>query len=132
MLILLVGLAFLILSFSSYALAFQINGINRVVVSTPVSIFESCVLHNVDEEEPKILFTKTLVKQKLEKYYSYELSKFTDKFSYEIYFYNKEDESMCIEDECDSVEVTFNAVLMYNYQYTRQLNYEVFDNVYGS
>lgn len=132
MLILLVGLAFLILSFSSYGLAYQINGINRVVVSTPISIFESCILHNVNDDNADVLFTKSLVKEELEKYYSMELSKFTKKFSYEIYFYNKENESMCIKDECDAVEIKFYASLLYDYKYERTLDYKVFDNFYGS
>lgn len=132
MLILLVGLTFLILSFSSYALAYQINGINRVVAATPISIFESSVLHNVNDDYPEILFTRDLVKEKLEKYYSLELAKYTDKFSYEIYFYNKDDESMCMMQECNAVEINFAATLLYNYHYTRTLNYEVFDTIYGS
>ena len=132
MLILLVGLAFLIVSFSSYSLAYQINGINRIVTSTPISIFESCILHDVNEENHEMLFNKDMVKEKLEHYFSYELSKFTDKFSYDIYFYNKEDESMCIKDECNAVEVSFYAELAFNYNYERVLNYEVLDNSYGS
>lgn len=120
------GLAFLILSFSSYALAYQINGINRIVVSTPVTIFETSIYHNVNEDEPRVLMSKKLVKEKLEKFYNYELSKFTDKFEYEIYFYNKEDESMCVEDNCNAVEISFSASLIYNYQYHRTIHYEVF------
>ena len=45
----------------------------------------------------------------LEKFYNYELSKFTDKYEYQIYFYNKEDESMCVEDNCNAVEISFSA-----------------------
>lgn len=120
------GLAFLILSFSSYALAFQINGINRIIVSTPVAIFETSIYHNVDEVEPRVLMSKKLVTEKLEKFYHYELSKFTDKYEYEIYFYNKEDESMCVEDNCNAVEISFSASLIYNYQYHRTIHYEVF------
>lgn len=120
------GLAFLILSFSSYALAYQINGINRIVVSTPVTIFETSIYHNVNEDEPSVLMSKKLVTEKLEKFYNYELSKFTDKFEYEIYFYNKEDESMCVEDNCNAVEISFSASLIYNYQYHRTIHYEVF------
>lgn len=131
MLMLLVGLTFLIVSFSSYGLAYQINGINRAVVSTPISIFESSILHNVEDENPDILFTRSLVKEKLERYYSYELSRFTNDFSYEIYFYNKNDESMCIKNECDAVEVSFYALLMFDYKYSRTLNFEVFKNDYG-
>ena len=129
MLILLVGLAFLILSFSSYALAYQINGINRVVISTPVTIFETSIYHNVDEEQSHVLMSKKLVTEKLDKFYKCEISKFTENFTYEIYFYNKEDESMCVEDNCNAVEVTFNATLVYNYQYHRIMHYEVFKTV---
>ena len=123
------GLAFLILSFSSYALAFQINGINRAIVSTPVTIFESSIYHNVDEEKPRVLMSKKIVTEKLEKYYQKEISKFTDDFTYEIYFYNKENDSMCVEDNCNAVEITFDASLMYNYQYHRIIHYEVYKTI---
>ena len=123
------GLVFLILSFSSYALAFQINGINRAIVSTPVTIFESSIYHNVDEEEPHVLMSKKIVTEKLEKYYRKEISKFTDDFTYEIYFYNKENDSMCVVDNCNAVEITFDASLMYNYQYHRIIHYEVYKTI---
>lgn len=132
MLILLVGLAFLIVSFSSYTLAYQINGINRIVVSTPISIFESSILHDLDEEDPEMLLNKMLVKEKLERYFTYELSKFTDDFYYDIYFYNKENGSMCMYDECNAVQVSVYAELAFNYSYERVLDYEVLDNSYGS
>lgn len=132
MLILLVGLAFLIVSFSSFTLAFQINGINRVVVSTPIAIFETSILYDIDSENPEVLLTKKLVKQKLENYYNTELSKYTNDFEFEIYFYNIADESMCVKDECEAVEIQFYASLLFDYQYYRRLNYEVFDNSYGS
>ena len=120
------GLAFLILSFSSYVIAFQINGINRVIVSTPVTIFEASIYHNVVIGEPNALMSKKMVTEKLDKFYKCELSKFTDKYEYEIYFYNKEDESMCVEDSCNAVEISFSASLIYNYQYHRTIHYEVF------
>ena len=124
-----VGLAFLILSFSSYALAFQINGINRVLVCTPVTIFESSIYHNVTETEPRVLMSKELVIEKLEKFYECELSKFTDKYTYEIYFYNKENGSMCVEDNCNAVEISFSASLIYSYQYHRTITYEVYKTI---
>ena len=129
MLILLVGLAFLILSFSSYALAYQINGINRVLFSTPVTIFETSIYHNVNEEQPHVLMYKKLVVEKLEDFYQCEIPRFTDDFTYEIYFYNKEDESMCVENSCNAIEITFDAILIYNYQYHRRICYEVYKTI---
>lgn len=132
MLILLVGLAFLITSFSTYAFTYQINGVNRVVVSTPITIFESSILHDVESEEPKLRFSRSLVKEKLEHYYNYELKKFSNKFNFDIYFYNKNDESMCVEEECDAVEIAFNAYLIFNYKFNRTIKYAVAKGYYGS
>ena len=123
------GLAFLILSFSSYALAYQINGINRVVISTPATIFETSIYHNVNEEHPRVLMSKKLVSQKLENFYQCEIPRFTEDFTYELYFYNKEDESMCVEDNCNAVEIVFDATLVYNYQYHRVIHYEVYKTI---
>jgi hypothetical protein len=127
-LILLVGLAFVVLSFSSFALAFQINGINRVVVATPITIFETSTLNDLDNDEPLLQFSKELVNERLNKFYSFELSKFTSNFNYEIYFYNQWNGSMCVDDECDAVEIAFSATLLYGYQYHRTINFEVFKN----
>lgn len=132
MIILLVGLAFLILSFSSYALAYQINGINRILLTTPITIFESSIEHDLDIKNPNVAFSKKILTESLDRYYSLELSKFTDNFSYEIYFFNTKDESMCIKDECEAVEITFDATLIYQYEYHRVQNYEVFKTNYGS
>ena len=131
LLILLIGLSFLITSFSSYAYSYQVNGINRAIISTPIAIFESSILHNVNEDND-LLFSKTLIKQKLEKYYDFSLKKFTDKYKFETYFYNPEDSSMCIDEECYAVEVSFEASLIFNFRYHRVLTFEIFDNSYGS
>ena len=98
-------------------------------MSTPVSIFETSVFHNIGEDDQEILFSKNIVKSKLKKFYDYELSKFANKFSYEIYFYNKEDESMCVELNCNSVEISFSAFLIYGYHYQRVVHYEVFKTI---
>lgn len=132
MLILLVGLTFLIFSFSSYGLAYQINGINRAVICTPITIFESSVKHDLTITNPEVQFSKELVSKKLEHYYSKELSKFTDDFLFEIYFYNIDDDSMCVKDKCEAVEITFDAFLLYQYHYHRVLRYEILKSNYGS
>ena len=130
MLILLVGLAFLVVCFSSFTLAYQINGINRVVVATPITIFETSTLNDLDYDYPTLLFSKEILKERLDKFYNYELSKFTSKFTYELYFYNKKNGSMCVQDECDGVEISFSASLIYNYQYRRTVTFEVYENTY--
>ena len=73
--------------------------------------------------------SKKIVTEKLEKYYQKEISKFTDDFTYEIYFYNKENGSMCVEDNCNAVEISFSASLIYSYQYHRTITYEVYKTI---
>lgn len=85
-------------------------------------------MNDLDEDEPTLLFSKKEVKAKLDKFYTFELSKFTTKYSFEVYFFNKIDESMCVDDECDSVEISFSAALIYNYHYQRKISFEVFEN----
>lgn len=132
MLLLLIGLAFLIISFSSFALAYQINGVNRIVISTPIALFESSIFHDLEIEEPDVYISKELVKEKIQNYYSKELEKITNKYSIEFYFYNKLDNSMCVRDECEAVEILFSATLIFDYKYSRTLNYEVTSYKYGT
>ena len=94
-----------------------------------MTIFETSIYHNVDEEEPRVLMSKKIVIEKLDKFYQFEISKITENFTYEIYFYNKENGSMCVEDNCNAVEVSFSASLMYNYQYHRTIHYEVYKTI---
>lgn len=131
MVILLVGLTFLILSFSSYGLAYQINGINRVIISTPISIFEASILHDLDVDDQDVRFSKEILKDKTRKYYGFQISKYTDDYIVDFYFYNPDNESLCVDDDCYAVEISISANLMFNYEYERTLKYEIGKSDYG-
>lgn len=120
-------LAILILSFclGAFAISYQINGINRAVMATPISIIEKCVVLN-QGEEPKI--NKDQVSELLTYYYDNALSKYTENYWVDYYFYNVNDESYCINDNCSALDITVGAYLMYNYFYKRVMFYQIYRN----
>ena len=58
MLILLISIAFLLTTFSSFTLGYQILTLNRVVVNTPISIVETSVIQQSGSEEENFLFNR--------------------------------------------------------------------------
>lgn len=112
----------LIMSFNLFAISYQINGINRVVVHTPTSIFEINIpLVNNDY----LYFNKTKLENDLLNYYSKNIERYTNLYDVSFYYYDLEDGSICLGEICRGIEVTVNAKLTFNYSYSRTMFYEI-------
>lgn len=118
----LLSLMILIMSFNLFTISYQVNGINRVVIHTPIAYFEvSIPLANSDE----LYFDKVKLEERLMNYYSKSIEKYTHKYNVNFYYYNLEDESVCLGDKCRGVEITVDAGLMFYYSYTRTMFYQI-------
>ena len=58
-------------------------------------------------------------------YYSHVLPRYTKQYEVDFYYYNSEDESMCLIDTCDGVEITIDCKLNVTYNYHRVMYYEM-------
>ncbi len=111
--------------FSSFTLSYRLQTINRVVINTPISIFESSIslVHYI--EENNLYFDKEELRNNLEEYYDKNLKKTLKDYSMDLYFYNQVDHSICVTDKCDAVKVTINGSFFFTIEVTRTINYEI-------
>lgn len=124
MILILIAALIAILSTSMFLVIYQVNGINRAIISMPISILEPCV--PVDHPEEKPVFDKEKVIEELTYYYNYMIPKYTTNYEVKYYFYNTENESFCVGEDCSAIEISVEAILMYDYHYKRVMYYEIF------
>lgn len=125
MLTMIISFFIVVLSFNFFMISFQINGINRLVLGAPMSLFETAInMFEIDEDEgPK--FDKEILEQNLTSYFDYSMPSFTNDYSLDFYYYNQDDYSICLDDEPTAVEVKVSANLALNYHYQRTMYYEI-------
>ena len=111
--------------FSSFTLSYRLQTINRVVINTPISIFESSIslLHYI--EEHNLYFDKEALRKNLINYYDENLEKVFKDYEMTLYFYNQESQSICVSDQCDAVKVTISGNIFFQMEINRSVNYEI-------
>ena len=112
---------FIICCFQFFDLNWTIQGLNRAIISTPIELMYRDVYP--DGETPT--FTTDTIVEHLNDYYDETLKKYVKEYEANYYFYNKEDESMCVEKYCSGVEITVTSTLNLRYQYRRVMFYEL-------
>ena len=115
-------------SFNFFVMSYQINGINRLVLSAPLSLFETAIdLFEIDEDVGPV-FDKDLLEDNITSYFDYHMPRYTDDYSLSFYYYNPSDHSIELSDEAKAVEVYVNASLALSYQYEKTMYYEIWSN----
>ena len=116
------------LSFNFFMVSYQINGINRLVTSAPLSLFETAiVLYNINEESGPY-FDKEILEDNLTSFFSFHLPRYTDQYSLSFYYYNIDNHSLNLSDEPKAVDVTINADLVLSKHYQKTMFYEIRSN----
>ena len=116
------------LSFNFFMMSYQVNGINRLVVATPLSMFETAiVLINIDEDEGPY-FDKEILEDNLTSYFDYHLRRYTNQYDVTFYYYNIADHSLNMSNEPRAVEVTVEAELALSKLYQKTMFYEIRSN----
>ena len=110
-----------IISLQYFSLNYSIQGLNRAIIYTPIELMYKSV--QVFGEAP--LFDKNDFEVVVKSYYENIIPKYTKEYSVGFYYYNSSDESMCLTDECNGVEITINCKLNITYQYQRVMYYEM-------
>ena len=116
------------LSFNFFMLSYQTNGINRLVTSMPLSLFETAIemLDINDADGPH--FNKEELENNLTSFFDYHLPRYTDHYSLDFYYYNIPDHSIDMDDECQAIEVKVEADLFLFKRYTKIIDYEIRSN----
>lgn len=125
MLTMIISFFIIVLSFNFFMISFQINGVNRLVLGAPIALYETAInLFDLEVGE-KPAFDKEILEENITSYFAYSMPSFTNDYSLSFYYYNPEDHSICLEDECYAVEVEVRASLMLSYPYQRTMFYEI-------
>ena len=127
MIIFLIALTVIVISFGCFSLAYQINGLNRLIIYTPNSIVETSTY--VDGEHA-YSFPKEHIEAEFSLYLEPKIERYTKNYQIEYYFYNQFDHSYCIQEYCDALQIHVAADLMFNYKYSRKIFFEIKEN-YG-
>ena len=116
------------LSFNFFMVSYQINGINRLVVGAPLSLFETAiVLLDIDEEKGPY-FDKEILEENLTSFFDYHLPNYTKQYDISFYYYNIADHSLDMSYEPQAVEATVSAELVLYKQYQKTMHYEIRSN----
>ena len=117
-----------VLSFNFFMMSYQVNGLNRLVMNAPISLFETAIeLMNIDEESGPI-FNKETLEGNLTSYFDFSLPKYTEDYEVSFYYYNPSDHSVCLNENAKAVEVTVSASFIFMYQYQKTMFYEIRSN----
>lgn len=125
MIAMVIGFLIVVLSFNFFMISYQVSGINRLVLGTPMSLFETSInMYEIDEKEGPY-FDKELLVENITYYFDYHMPRYIKDYSLTFYYYNPEDHSMNLGIEVQAVEITIKASLMLDYQYQKTMYYEI-------
>ena len=131
MIVAFLSLLSIILCFQLFTITTNLTAINRVVIATPLALFETSIPLVNNEEGSPLYFDKRTLEDNLSVYYSNSLDKYTKKVSLDFYYYHQEDGSYCIDDKCNAVEVDISASIIFNFSYHRVMFYEIKETSHG-
>ena len=117
-----------VLSFDFFMMSYQINGINRLVMSAPMSLYETAINVFEIDEETGPYFDKEILEDNITYYVTFHMPRYTDDYELEFYYYNPIDHSLDMNDEVKAVEVTINANIILYYHYQKTMYYEIWRN----
>lgn len=113
------------ISFNFFMISYEINGINRIVMSAPLSLYETTInLFDIDEDEGPY-FDKEILEDNITSYFDYHLPRYVDDYDLSFYYYNPSNHSLDMDDECRAVEVTISAELVLATHYQKTMFYEI-------
>ena len=128
MVVIFIALFITVFCFNFFMISYQMNGINHLIYSVPLSLFETSInLLNL-EEDTVPYFSKENLENKLTSYFSYGMQRYVNDYKLDFYYYNPSNHSFCTTNKCSAVEVTLKTELMLNYLYEKIFYYEIRGN----
>lgn len=123
MILTLISIVLTMLTFGAFSVSFQVNNINRCVICFPISVLEKSTRIDAATKIPYLSREETIYN--ITYYYDSEISKYSTDYDLEFYFYDATNNSYCVTNKCNAVQVTINAELMYSYKYERIMYYKI-------
>ena len=114
-----------VLSFNFFMMSYQINGINRIVMSAPISLYETAInMFDIDEEVGPS-FDKQILEDNITSYFDFHMARYTSDYDLDFYYYLPLDHSIDMSDDPKAVEVTLEAITVLFYHYQKTMYYEI-------
>ncbi len=114
-----------VLSFNFFMVSYQINGINRLVYGAPLSLFETAIdLYDINEQVGPA-FDKQTLYENLTSYFDYHLTKYTDDYELNLYYYVPGSHALDMSDNPRAVEVELDVAIVLNNRYQKSMFYEI-------
>lgn len=110
-----------LVSLQYFALNYSIQGLNRAIIFTPIEIMYKGVISYGD----KPLISRDDFEYIVLSYYDKIIPRYSKDYTVEFYYYNLSDQSMCLTDNCEGIEITINCKLNLTYDYHRVMFYEI-------
>ena len=116
-----------VVSLQYFTLNYSIQGLNRAILFTPIELMYKGVVPLGDK--PRI--SRDDFEYIVLSYYDNIIPRYSKEYSVEFYYYNLSDQSMCLTDYCDGVEITIDCKLNITYDYHRVMYYEMKEASHG-
>lgn len=125
MIVIFISLFIVVMSCNFFTISFQINGINRLVLATPIALFEtSVVLFDLSNDESPY-FDKQILEDNINSYFDFSLPRYSQDYDISVSYYNQEDHSICLSDKPEATEITIQATLDFSFEYQKTMYYEI-------
>ena len=110
---------------SLFSFTERLNGLNRSFYQTPKNIFECAIpLYNQDDEI-YLSYDKEDLKRRHKEYLDATVYKYVTSYEVSYYFYNTENKGVCDLNDCQGVEIFFEAPITSFYTYKNHMFYEI-------
>ena len=119
------SLTIAVMSLQMFTLTYRINGVNRTLFHIPLGIFESAIPLVTTTYYPDVYFDKDMLEESLTYYFDTNLEKYVNKYTLSFYYYNQADDSICVSDKCDAVEVSLKADIMLTIKYQKKARFYI-------
>lgn len=116
-----------LVSLQYFALNYSIQGLNRAILYTPIEIMYKGLITLGD----KPLISRDDFEYIVLSYYNNIIPRYSKNYTVDFYYYNLTDQSMCLTNNCEGVEITINCKLNLTYDYHRVMFYELKENNRG-
>ena len=110
-----------LVSLQYFALNYSIQGLNRAILYTPIEL----MYKGVSSSSGIPLIDRDDFEYIVMSYYDHIIPRYSKSYEVTFYYYNSFDQSMCLTDNCDGVEITIDCKLNLTYEYHRVMFYEM-------
>jgi hypothetical protein len=120
--------SFLVLLFllETFNLTYSFGGINRTFLAITRGLIEISVHDLVlPQGEYRPYYEQSVLQSAVCEYLSENLANFTDKYEISFYYYNVIDQSICMTNQCDGVQIHLKTEIGSLLEYSKTLRFEL-------